>query len=162
MVTVKELNRKIITKQNKLGLDSAKEEDLIIISILLWKEVYTLKNRYHLKINVKEVKFFKDFITLIKKLIKNHEQETQYEITILAYAIKLVQTSLNNLSSSEKEFYLELLDDTLIWFNKNVGVLIKDQVLNNREDIGTIKQVFTNKMVELENTSKLTKIMLDK
>ena len=158
MSNIKELDRIIIAKQNELYIPNPDEErNLIIIATLLWKEVYTLKNKYNQIVHVKKVKLFGDFITIIKRLIRNHEQENQYEIAKLAITIDIVKSNLNELYPQEKEFYLEVLNETLTWIINNASYLIKDQVLNNREELGIIKQAFTTKMEELQNTLHLLK-----
>ncbi len=158
MSTIKELNRKIINKQNELYIPNPDEErNLIIIATLLWKEVCTLKKRYNLIVNVKKIKLFEDFITVIKKLIRGHEKETDYEIAKLTVSIGLVKTNPTKLYPQEKEFYLEVLNETLVWLNRNASYLIKSQILNSNEDLEIVRQAFTKKIVELENTSRLLK-----
>ena len=158
MSTIKNINSKIMTKQNELYIPNPDEErNLIIIATLLWKEVCTLKNRYKLIVNVKDIKLFGDFITVIKKLIQGHEKETEYEIAKLAVSIDLVKENLDSLYPQEKAFYLEVLNETLVWLNRNASYLIKNQILNSNEDLEIVRQAFTKKIAELENTSRLLK-----
>ena len=158
MSTIKNINSKIMTKQNELYIPNPDEErNLIIIATLLWKEVCTLKKRYNLIVNVKKIKLFEDFITVIKELIRGHEKETDYEIAKLTVSIDLVKENLSNLYPQEKEFYLEVLNETLVWLNRNASYLIKTQILNSNEDLEIVRQAFTKKIVELENASCLLK-----
>lgn len=158
MSTIKNINSKIMTKQNELYIPNPDEErNLIIIATLLWKEVCTLKKRYNLIVNVKKIKLFEDFITVIKKLIRGHEKETDYEIAKLTVSIGLVKTNLTKLYPQEKAFYLEVLNETLVWLNRNASYLIKTQILNSNEDLEIVRQAFTRKIFELENTSRLLK-----
>ena len=158
MSTIKNINSKIMTKQNELYIPNPDEErNLIIIATLLWKEVCTLKKRYNLIVNVKKIKLFGDFITVIKKLIQGHEKETEYEIAKLAVSIDLVKENLNSLYPQEKAFYLEVLNETIVWLNRNASYLIKNQILNSNEDLEIVRQAFTKKISELENTSRLLK-----